>query len=85
MCSPARARPGAPPRSRASTSTGATGFGSIELAGLPEAAAETDVTLLGFRPEINGLWRAKTVTHEIGDAYTTKIQLEAPESGKNPP
>lgn len=63
----------------------ATGTGEIELAGMPEAAAEMDVALIGFRPEINGLWRAKTVTHEIGDAYTTRIELEAPESGKNPP
>ena len=63
----------------------ATGSGEIELARMPAAEAEMEVTLTGFRPEINGLWRAKTVTHEIGDAYVTRIELEAPESGKKPP
>lgn len=60
----------------------ATGSGSINLAGLPEIMADTPIICAGFRPEANGLWRAKTVTHTYGDTYTTSIELEASEEGK---
>lgn len=60
-----------------------TGDGSIDLAGKPEAMADMPINLTGFRPEVNGEWRAGTVTHEFGDAYTTSIELVAPEQGKH--
>lgn len=60
----------------------ATGSGSITLAGLPEAQAEADVVLTGFRQEINGRWRAASVEHRFDGTYTTTIELEAPEGGK---
>ncbi|WP_417766708.1 phage late control D family protein [Stappia sp.] len=60
----------------------ATGSGSLTLAGLPEAQAEADVVLTGFRAEINGRWRAASVEHRFDSTYTTTIELEAPEGGK---
>jgi phage protein D len=60
----------------------ATGSGSVTLAGMPEAQAEADVVLTGFRPEINGRWRAASVEHRFDTTYTTTIELEAPEGGK---
>ncbi|MBL6432575.1 MAG: hypothetical protein HPM95_21830, partial [Alphaproteobacteria bacterium] len=55
----------------------ATGSGSVTLAGLPEAQAETDAQLMGFRPEINGRWRVASVEHSFADTYTTTIELGA--------
>ena len=63
----------------------ATGSGSITLAGQPQAAAEMNILLAGFRSEINGLWRAETVRHTFGRAYMTTITLEATEEGREPP
>lgn len=60
-----------------------TGSGSLKLAGMPEVMADMPLNLTGFRPEVNGEWRAGTVTHEFGDAYTTSIELVAPEKGKS--
>ncbi|MEI2387464.1 contractile injection system protein, VgrG/Pvc8 family [Breoghania sp. JC706] len=56
--------------------------GSVKLAGLPEAQAEANVTLAGFRPEANGLWRIATVEHRFGSTFETSIELEAPEGGR---
>ncbi len=63
--------------------TRATGSGSIDLAGMPEIMADAPITLTGFRPEANGLWRAGTVTHTYSETYKTSIALEAPEEGKS--
>lgn len=60
----------------------ATGSGTLTLAGLPEAQAEADVILTGFRPEINGRWRAASVEHSFAGTFTTTIELEAPEGGR---
>lgn len=60
----------------------ASASGSIELAGLPEAMADTPIMLTGFRPEANGEWRAASVEHRYADTYTTTIELEAPEKGR---
>ena len=56
--------------------------GTVTLAGLPEAQAEADVTLTGFRAEANGLWRIATVEHRFSDTFQTTIELEAPEGGR---
>jgi len=61
-----------------------TGGGSLQLAGDPAIMADQPLRLAGFRPEINGLWRAKTVTHSYGRCgYKTEISFEAPEQGRS--
>ncbi|WP_319774488.1 contractile injection system protein, VgrG/Pvc8 family [Breoghania sp.] len=59
-----------------------TASGSITLAGLPEAQAEANVTLSGFRKEANGLWRVASVEHHFGETFETTLELEAPEGGR---
>lgn len=62
----------------------ATGTGSLSLFGTPEIMADSPLILTGFRPEMNGEWRAGTVTHTYSaDSYKTTVELEAPEKGKN--
>ena len=61
----------------------ATASGSITLEdGLPEACAECEIDLSGFRPSACGLWIAESVDDVYGDKYTTEIKLEAPEGGR---
>ncbi|WP_332060941.1 phage late control D family protein [Bartonella sp. CB74] len=62
----------------------AVGSGSLTLEGCPEIMADQSLLLRGFRGEINGQWRASTVTHryEKASGYTTEIILEAPEKGR---
>ncbi len=62
----------------------AVGSGSLTLAGRPEIMADQPLLLQGFRKEINGSWKAATVTHsyEKQSGYTTEITLEAPNQGK---
>ncbi len=62
----------------------AVGSGSLTLAGRPEIMADQPLLLQGFRGEINGPWKASTVTHcyEKQSGYTTEITLEAPNKGK---
>ncbi len=62
----------------------AVGSGSLILAGRPEIMADQPLLLQGFRGEINGSWKASTVTHcyEKQSGYTTEIILEAPNKGK---
>ncbi|GAA5108178.1 phage late control D family protein [Bartonella jaculi] len=62
----------------------AVGSGSLSLAGRPEIMADQPLLLQGFRGEINGPWKAATVTHryEKQSGYTTEITLEAPNQGK---
>ncbi|WP_019222505.1 phage late control D family protein [Bartonella rattaustraliani] len=62
----------------------AVGSGSLTLEGRPEIMADQPLLLQGFREEINGPWKAATVTHryEKQSGYTTQITLEAPEKGK---
>ncbi|KAA6405680.1 phage late control D family protein [Candidatus Tokpelaia sp.] len=60
-----------------------TGNGSITLAGNPAIMADQPLELTGFRLELNGLWRAGTVTHTYDrSGYWTEISFEAPEDGK---
>uniref|UniRef100_UPI00047C977B phage late control D family protein n=1 Tax=Bartonella vinsonii TaxID=33047 RepID=UPI00047C977B len=60
------------------------GSGSLVLEGRPEIMADQPLILQGFREQINGPWKAETVTHryEKQSGYTTEITLEAPEKGK---
>ncbi|VEJ46133.1 Phage protein D [Bartonella vinsonii] len=60
------------------------GSGSLSLEGRPEIMADQPLLLQGFRSEINGPWKAQTVTHryEKQSGYTTEITLEAPDKGK---
>ncbi|UTO29140.1 phage late control D family protein [Bartonella harrusi] len=62
------------------------GSGSLALEGRPEIMADQPLILQGFREQINGAWKAATVTHryEKQSGYTTEITLEAPEKGKQP-
>ncbi len=60
------------------------GSGSLTLEGRPEIMADQPLILQGFRGQINGPWKAATVTHryEKQSGYTTEITLEAPNKGK---
>ncbi|MDL2332457.1 phage tail tape measure protein [Brucella inopinata] len=60
----------------------ATGQGSLTMAGTPEVMADAPINALGFRKEFDGEWRAASVEHRFEDTYTTSIELEAPEKGK---
>ncbi len=62
----------------------AVGSGSLSLAGRPEIMADQPLLLQGFRAEIDGPWKAATVTHRYDkqSGYTTEITLEAPKKGK---
>jgi phage protein D len=62
----------------------AKGEGHFTQYGRVEATAEIDVVASGFGPAENGLWRAKAVEHTFskGDGFQTKVEVEAPETGK---
>ncbi|GAA5099727.1 late control protein [Bartonella acomydis] len=62
----------------------AVGSGSLTLEGRPEIMADQPLLLQGFRMQINGPWKAATVTHryEKQSDYTTEITFEAPNQGK---
>lgn len=60
----------------------ATGSGSISLLGRPEILADTPLDLTGFRPEVNGRWKAAGVDHVFDETYKISITLEAPNGGK---
>ncbi|WP_375692641.1 phage late control D family protein [Bartonella sp. AP258QHHD] len=62
----------------------AVGSGSLSLEGRPEIMADQPLILQGFRGQINGPWKAATVTHryEKQSGYITEITLEAPNKGK---
>ncbi len=61
----------------------AVGSGSLTLEGRPEIMADQPLLLQGFRGQINGPWKAATVTHcyEKQSGYTTEITLETPDKG----
>ncbi len=61
------------------------GSGSLVFEGRPEIMADQPLILQGFREQINGSWKAETVTHryEKQSGYTTEITLEAPDKGKD--
>jgi len=47
--------------------------------GNPQVAAESKLTLTGFRDGIDGDWTATQVDHELNDSgYSTRIQAETP-------
>jgi phage protein D len=54
--------------------------GQIVLPGRAELSAEMSVTLLTFRPQINGPWIAKKVEHRLsrGTGFQTTLDLEDP-------
>jgi len=49
---------------------------SITMPGRPELNAEGLITLQGFRPEVDGTWNVKSVTHELSGSggYTSSIE-----------
>lgn len=48
---------------------------SITLPGRPDVSAEGLVTLQGFRPEVDGAWNVKQVTHDLGPGgYVTTVE-----------
>jgi phage protein D len=47
---------------------------NLQMQGRPDVNAEGSITLVGFRPEVDGTWQAKTITHELaGGGYTTSV------------
>ncbi len=57
-----------------------TGTLSLTLKlGIPTAAAETPLSLTGFREGVNGRWIATRVAHEISNSgYSTTVEAETP-------
>lgn len=48
---------------------------SLTMPGRPEVNAEGTVTLEGFRPEVDGTWNVKNVTHDLGGSgYVTTVE-----------
>jgi hypothetical protein len=48
---------------------------SLTMPGRPEVNAEGLVSLSGFRPEVDGQWNVKTVTHDLGGGgYSTSVK-----------
>lgn len=48
---------------------------SLQMQGRPDVNAEGSITLQGFRPEVDGTWQAKSITHELaGGGYTTSVE-----------
>lgn len=51
---------------------------SITLPGRPDVNAEGLVTLQGFRPEVDGTWNVRQVTHDLGSSgYVTTVECGA--------
>jgi phage protein D len=48
---------------------------SLQMPGRPDVNAEGSITLEGFRPEVDGTWQAKQITHELGSGgYSTTVE-----------
>lgn len=47
---------------------------SITMPGRPDVNAEGLITLQGFRPEVDGTWNVKQVTHDLGTGYVTTVE-----------
>jgi phage protein D len=48
---------------------------TLTIGGRPEINAEGMITLVGFRPEVDGTWNAKSVEHRLdGQGYRTAIE-----------
>jgi phage protein D len=60
---------------------------SFTIDGLPSASAGAFVVCSGVRPNVDGAWYAKTVTHTFSSdsPYTTKMECEVPTSGASKP
>jgi phage protein D len=60
---------------------------SFTIDGLPSASAGAFVVCSGVRPNVDGAWYAKTVTHTFSSdsAYSTKVECEVPTSGASKP
>lgn len=62
-----------------------SGMVSFTVAGTAAGGAGCNVMAVGFRPEISGLWRAKSVEHTFtsgpSGGWTTKFECTAPEGG----
>lgn len=63
-----------------------SGTVNFTVPGTAIGGAGSDVNATGFRPEINGTWRAKSVEHTFtggaSGGWTTKFDCTAPEGGK---
>lgn len=49
---------------------------SLTLPGRPDLRAESKVTLIGFRNEIDGEWTIEKSNHSLSDDYKTTIELK---------
>lgn len=56
---------------------------SFSIDGLPSARAEAFVVAANIRDQVDGNWRAKSVTHNFSasGAYTTSVECELPDGG----
>ena len=63
-----------------------SGTASFTVPGTAIGGAGSDLVASGFRPEINGTWRVKSVEHTVtggpSGGWTTKFECTAPEGGK---
>jgi len=59
---------------------------SVTIVGDPAVTSESPVVVVGVRTGLNGVWRAKRVTHRLSGsgAYTTKIDCEKPNTDRRP-
>lgn len=57
------------------------GSASFTIVGLPSARAEAHVVASNIRGDVDGVWRAKSVTHNFSgsSAYTTSVECELPD------
>jgi len=56
---------------------------SLQMQGRPDVNAEGSITLQGFRPEVDGTWQAKNITHELGGGgYSTSVECGTEGSDK---
>lgn len=56
---------------------------STTFAGQPDILADTPIVTVGFRPEVNGLWRCGGANRIYDATYKTTSEVEALEEGKS--
>jgi hypothetical protein len=77
----ARRRAGA----RANSSRRSRAQMSVTIIGNPNITTEAPVVVMAVRSGLNGVWRAKRITHNLSgsNVFTTKIECEKPNSDRS--
>ena len=53
---------------------------SLIMPAQPQLAAESPITLKGFKGEVDGTWSITSITHELkGSGFTSRLEAERPE------